>query len=169
MAKSHQSASGTSCPEDDAVLDRLIEQVSQRCRLGEGGDLNALVAEHPQYGSILRQMAPVIAALENRPPSDSEPRPELGAPTPAPAGPVDQQIGEFLVVREIGRGGMGIVYEAVQAVTGPASGAKVFPMAGLLDDRQLQRFQTRLGRPPACIIRTSCRYFLNGTGTPSFA
>ena len=54
----------------------------------------------------------------------------------------EQPLGDFRIVREIGRGGMGIVYEAVQLSLGRRVALKVLPFAATLDVRQLQRFKT---------------------------
>src|SRR6185295_12578759 len=50
-------------------------------------------------------------------------------------------LGDFQIVREIARGGMGIVYEAVQLSLGRRVALKVLPFAATLDSRQLQRFK----------------------------
>src|SRR4051794_40420151 len=55
---------------------------------------------------------------------------------PANAG----QLGEYRIVREIGRGGMGIVYEAQQSSLRRRVALKVLPFAATLDARRLQRF-----------------------------
>ena len=50
-------------------------------------------------------------------------------------------LGDFRLVREVGRGGMGVVYEAEQISLGRRVALKVLPFAAALDARQLQRFK----------------------------
>jgi serine/threonine protein kinase len=51
------------------------------------------------------------------------------------------RLGDFRIVREIGRGGMGVVYEAMQISLGRRVALKVLPFAAALDSKQLQRFK----------------------------
>jgi serine/threonine protein kinase len=51
-------------------------------------------------------------------------------------------LGDFQIVREVGRGGMGVVYEAVQLSLGRTVALKVLPFAAALDAKHLQRFKT---------------------------
>ncbi len=50
-------------------------------------------------------------------------------------------LGDFRIVGEIGRGGMGIVYEAFQLSLGRMVALKVLPFASALNPRHLQRFK----------------------------
>jgi serine/threonine protein kinase len=50
-------------------------------------------------------------------------------------------IGDFEIVREIGRGGMGIVYEAIQLSLGRHVALKTLPFAAGFDPKYLQRFR----------------------------
>jgi serine/threonine protein kinase len=63
-----------------------------------------------------------------------------GAAEPAGGGKLGQ-LGEFRLIRELGRGGMAIVYEAEQISLGRRVALKVLPLAAALDPRQLQRFR----------------------------
>jgi serine/threonine protein kinase len=51
-----------------------------------------------------------------------------------------EPIGDFRIVQEIGRGGMGTVYEAVQISLGRHVALKVLPFAAALDERHRKRF-----------------------------
>jgi serine/threonine protein kinase len=51
------------------------------------------------------------------------------------------ELGDFRILREVGRGGMGIVYEAVQISLNRRVALKVLPFAAAMDPKQLQRFK----------------------------
>ncbi len=50
-------------------------------------------------------------------------------------------LGDYRLIREVGRGGMGIVYEAEQMSLGRRVALKILPFASVLDPRHLQRFK----------------------------
>jgi len=61
-----------------------------------------------------------------------------GSPSSAPE---LGQLGDYRLIREVGRGGMGIVYEAHQISLNRRVALKVLPFAAALDPKQLQRFK----------------------------
>jgi eukaryotic-like serine/threonine-protein kinase len=54
--------------------------------------------------------------------------------------PASARLGDYRIVREIGRGSMGVVYEAEQVSLGRQVALKVLPFASAIDPRQRQRF-----------------------------
>src|SRR5262249_15110549 len=70
--------------------------------------------------------------------------PSTNLPAAPPTSPADtfagQVLGDYRLVREIGRGGMGVVYEAIQGSLNRKGALKILPLAGALDPRRLQRF-----------------------------
>src|SRR5262249_28050750 len=77
-----------------------------------------------------------------------------GAAVEAAPGQVDGTLGDFRIIRELGRGGMGVVYEAVQISLGRPVALKVLPFAAALDSRQLQRFKNE-AQAAACLHHTN--------------
>ncbi|MHC4933141.1 MAG: serine/threonine-protein kinase, partial [Planctomycetota bacterium] len=57
------------------------------------------------------------------------------------AGTTPKRVGDFELVRQVGRGGMGVVYEAEQISLHRRVALKMLPFAGILDPRHLQRFK----------------------------
>ena len=118
----------------DPELGRLLEQITARLVAGECLDLEALAREHGQHAEALREMVPAMAAVAQLGQPELEAAERQGQPSP-------RELGDFRIIREIGRGGMGIVYEAEQLSLGRHVALKVLPLAGMLDERQLQRFK----------------------------
>jgi serine/threonine protein kinase/tetratricopeptide (TPR) repeat protein len=52
------------------------------------------------------------------------------------------RIGDFELIREVGRGGMGVVYEARQITLDRRVAVKVLPFAAILESKQIARFKT---------------------------
>ncbi len=67
--------------------------------------------------------------------------PSVCAPHSGELGHQLGHLGDFQLIREIGRGGMGVVYEAEQLSLHRRVALKVLPFAAAIDPRQLQRFK----------------------------
>jgi serine/threonine protein kinase/tetratricopeptide (TPR) repeat protein len=67
---------------------------------------------------------------------------QLPLPDSRPLTPDSWRLGDFRLIREIGRGGMGVVYEAEQISLNRRVALKILPFAAALDSRHLQRFKT---------------------------
>ena len=113
---------------DEAVAE-LVEELANRLQAGEPVNLEAFIGQHPQHADQLRRLLPAVRVLADlgKPASD---RPEASP----------QDLGDFRLLREVGRGGMGVVYEAEQRSLRRRVAVKVLPFAAVLDHRQLNRF-----------------------------
>ena len=97
--------------------------------------------------SRLRGGRQLPGAARQRPPRRRDPRlwgwlNGLKGHSVASAGPlVPERLGDSRIIREIGRGGMGFVYEAEQVSLGRRSPLKVLPRHALLDPESVERFR----------------------------
>ncbi len=123
-------------PKRDPV-EVLADEFIERCRRGERPTISEYVEGHPALADEIRDLFPVIAAVEGL-----KVRKEQSADGVTHLGPIDlERLGDFRIIREIGRGGMGIVYEAEQESLSRHVALKVLPRQTLLDSRLLQRFE----------------------------
>jgi serine/threonine protein kinase/WD40 repeat protein len=123
----------------DQALGRLVDALTAQLQAGEPVDLEACIREHPEYAAQLRQLLPALEMLAGLGRSAVEAPGEL-----LPVGPAEEMLGtlgDFRLLREIGRGGMGVVYEAVQISLSRRVALKVLPFAAAMDTKQLQRFK----------------------------
>ena len=125
---------------DDDRIEALVAEATdaylERVDRGERPDVAEFAGRYPAIARILRDLLPAVCSIH-----DSSA--DVAAPPPAALGgpEIDGQLGDFRLQREVGRGGMGVVYEAVQISLGRRVALKVLPMAAALDPRQLQRFR----------------------------
>jgi serine/threonine-protein kinase len=115
----------------DPILDDLIDAFAARLQTGEPVDLEVYAQEHPERAEALRRILPAMVALADLGRSGATHPPEE----------VTGTLGDFRLLREVGRGGMGVVYEAEQISLGRRVALKVLPFAAALDPKQLQRFK----------------------------
>jgi len=141
------TASRTSDPplEDERVIEAMHEYLAE-LEGGQTPDRTAFLARHP---AIAEELADCLEGLEfvhglGPHPGDPESPASGGGLSVSsssseftPEGP----LGDYRIVRQIGQGGMGVVYEAVQISLGRRVALKVLPFAAALDPRQRQRFQ----------------------------
>jgi serine/threonine protein kinase/WD40 repeat protein len=109
-------------------LDRIAEEFAERFRRGERPSLHEYTQRYPELATEIREVFPAMVEMEC-----------AEAVIEPPAAPL-QQLGDYRLLREIGRGGMGVVYEAEQASLGRRVALKVLTGARG-DARALERFR----------------------------
>jgi serine/threonine protein kinase/WD40 repeat protein len=123
----------------DPEFDLLVDQLIARLQAGETMDWSAISREHPEHAGRLRSLAVALEALGDLTATvDVVP---ANAPKSREAGLNPGVLGDFQILREVGRGGMAVVYEAEQVSLCRRVALKVLPLAATLDPRQLQRFR----------------------------
>jgi serine/threonine protein kinase len=123
------------------VVMALAEEFLERYRRGERPSLKEYIDRHPELAAEIKEVFPAMALMENIALADESlagpPTAEAPAAPPVPL----RQLGDFRLIREVGHGGMGIVYEAEQVSLGRHVALKVLPQKLLLDDRTKRRFE----------------------------
>ena len=109
----------------EALLGRIAGEFTDRLQRGEQPDVEEYTGRHPELAEVLRQVLPALQLLK---------------PGEATGDGVTGTLGDYRIVREVGRGGMGVVYEAEQISLGRRVALKVLPFAATMDAKHLQRF-----------------------------
>ena len=120
----------------DDLLDRLVDEFAARLRRGERPALKEFTDRYPELADEIREIFPAMAQVENAKEICHDWDQEDQADSTPPS-----QVGDYRIVREIGRGGMGIVYEAEQVSLGRRVALKVLPSPSARDGTTLARFR----------------------------
>ncbi len=123
-------------------IEVMAESFLERFRRGERPSVDEYAAKYPELADEIRELLPALVQLERDLSITGE---VTGAPQPGPRAAslpgAPRQLGDYTILREIGRGGMGVVYEAVQRSLGRHVALKVLPWSAMGASSQLERFQ----------------------------
>ena len=137
---------------DDRLEQQLAEIVAaqlDKMQIGQSLDMEALIAEHPTLAKQIQEVWPALlladvaghcATIEQEPPS-SQPGPGpilLGSDQTPEAIPV--RMGDYELIEQIGRGGMGVVFKARQLSLGRLVAIKMIQRERLASELERKRF-----------------------------
>jgi serine/threonine protein kinase/Flp pilus assembly protein TadD len=132
------SPSALSQKSGDVVLAEVVEELTNRLQAGESVDVESYVRKHPEHAERLRQLLPALEMLAELSRSIHTGSDSVAADVSGEH--LAGMLGDFRIVREAGKGGMGVVYEAEQISLRRRVALKVLPFAATMDPRHLQRF-----------------------------
>ncbi len=128
---------------DDPRLMQAVEEYLGELEAGRVPNRQEILRRYPDLSGPLTQCLDGLELVHKA----ALPKKTI-APPAAPPSSIDtlqaDPLGDFQILREVGRGGMGIVYEALQLSLGRRVALKVLPFAATFDDRHLQRFHNEV-------------------------
>ncbi|PAY17533.1 hypothetical protein CKO51_20950 [Rhodopirellula sp. SM50] len=138
--------SSADASDSESDLADLVDEILDQLR--SGGDIDTVdcIRRFPEHADRIEQLIPTLRYLgEVKDVTTDDPLTNDADLSANLAGSDDtllfKQLGDFQIVREIGRGGMGIVYEANEISLDRRVALKVLPFAAISSERQLARFK----------------------------
>jgi WD40 repeat protein len=125
-----------SSTSDRNPFDCLAEEFAQRVRRGEHPPVVEYTEKYPELANDIRRVFPAIVMMERLKPEGRATDERFSAGPDPP-----ERMGDFRILREIGRGGMGVVYEAEQESLGRRVALKVLSPGAVIDAKQVRRFE----------------------------
>lgn len=128
---------------DDPRLWQIVSEFEAELKAGRRPRIDDYVKRHPEFAPSLAESLEGLqlihtALSDTSSASGGKARRHLAASLPERS---SAPLGDFQITGEIARGGMGIVYEAIQLSLGRKVALKVLPFAATIDGRHLQRFK----------------------------
>ncbi len=114
------------------LIDELVDEFLSRKLAGESPSISEYCEKYPDLQGRIRDLFPTLDLFENAKP---------GLRSSGDREPLPSQIAEYRIERVIGRGGMGIVYEAVHESLGRRVALKVVNRSFSNDAKTLARFE----------------------------
>jgi serine/threonine protein kinase/WD40 repeat protein len=123
---------------DGELLGRVADEVAERMRRGERPDLYDYARRHPRIARLILEGIPLLEMIGPRPATPSDP----------------ERLGEYQILRLIGRGGMGAVYEAREPALNRSVALKVLAAGVAAEPSAIERFH-REARAVALLHHTN--------------
>jgi hypothetical protein len=127
-------------PSEADPFGQIADEFVEAFRLGKRPSVEEFARRYPKHADEIREMLPALVLMEKVKSADDDSGQRGQTKGLGGAAPL-RNLGDYQILREVGRGGMGVVYEAQQLSLGRHVAIKVLPSSALLDPRHLRRFQ----------------------------
>jgi serine/threonine-protein kinase len=149
MSQDMRDAAEASSIDRDERLAAVLADLTEQFRRGQRAAVDSAAQQHPDLADELRQLWALVQVAEDCARPDGDPEATIAHPTPqtpdteAPplAGPLLRALGDYDLLEEIGRGGMGVVYKARQRSLGRLVAIKMILHGELASTADLARFR----------------------------
>ena len=121
--------------EEKVTIEDIVESFAARLESGERPSIGEYKARYPQLADRIEAVLPALVVLEN---VESDP----GDRKLAVDDSIPEVLGDYQIVQEVGRGGMGIVFEAKHTTMRRRVALKVLPKSSAEKPNYLKRFLT---------------------------
>ncbi|MDB5351815.1 MAG: prkC 6 [Planctomycetota bacterium] len=130
--------SGSWLSRDDPRVATALDDYLGQLQAGARPSRAEFLARYPDISDVLADCLDGLEFVQSAAADLSSPN---GKSAQNDALPPSTKLGDYRILREIGRGGMGVVYEAEQLSLNRRVALKVLPPAAAIDPKQRQRFQ----------------------------
>ncbi|MEM8679200.1 MAG: serine/threonine-protein kinase [Planctomycetota bacterium] len=121
-------------------VEEIAERFIAQLRGGETTSIEEYQAAYPQYAEQIAALFPTLLVMEDVKPPESNPMRSRDS-TDTLLERNLKRLGDYRIIRRIGYGGMGIVYEAEQESLGRRVAMKIFAPTLFSSPRQIRRFE----------------------------
>lgn len=115
------------------LVSKLANEYLERRRRGEKPDVAEYAERYPEFAAEIRDVFPMLQIIEE----DAAEKELSGQLQDLKL----ERLGDFVIEREIGRGGMGVVYEAMQESLNRQVALKVCPLTTGMSETHRERFR----------------------------
>src|SRR5262249_52294778 len=130
----------SSSSDERSPVELLADEFLASCKRGEGPTIKEYCDGHPELADEIRDVFEALLMVEDLKPGSDDISGSSGDSVPG-AGKRPRQVGDYRIVCEVGRGGMGVVYEAEQQALGRRVALKALLRATAGDGAAQARFQ----------------------------